>query len=68
MGLSRASGFEEPQHLKLYAPYCNQVRSHLSLDNDTPDFRGTQKIGHIAAIPILGGLHHQYVNTFDFRS
>jgi hypothetical protein len=31
------------------------------LDKDAPDSRSTQKIGRIAAIPILGGLHHQYV-------
>jgi CBS domain-containing protein len=37
------------------------IRTHLSLDKDAPDFRRTQKIGRIAAIPILGGLHHQYV-------
>ncbi len=47
--------------LKTYALYYNKVRPHLSLDKDAPDFRGTQKIGRIAAIPILGGLHHQYV-------
>jgi len=47
--------------LKAYASYYNRVRPHLSLDKDAPDFRGTQKIGRIAAIPILGGLHHQYV-------
>jgi len=47
--------------LKTYASYYNKVRPHLSLDKDAPDFRGTQKIGRIAAIPILGGLHHQYV-------
>jgi transposase InsO family protein len=47
--------------LKAYASYYNEVRTHLSLDKDAPDFRGTQKIGRIAAIPILGGLHHQYV-------
>ena len=34
---------------------------NLSLDKDAPNFRGTQKIGRVAAIPILGGLHHQYV-------
>jgi len=39
----------------------NEVWSRLSLDKDAPDFRGAQKIGRIAAIPILGGLHHQYV-------
>jgi transposase InsO family protein len=47
--------------LKDYASYYNEVRTHLSLDKDAPDFRRTQKIGRIAAIPILGGLHHQYV-------
>ena len=40
--------------LNAYASYDNEVRSHLSLD---------QKIGCIAAIPILGGLHHQYVRV-----
>ena len=47
--------------LKAYASYCNEVRTHLSLDKDAPDFRASQKIGRIAALPILGGLHHQYV-------
>ena len=46
--------------LKVYASYYNEVQPHLSLDKDAPDFRGTQKIGRIAATPILGGLHHQY--------
>src|SRR5260221_3097200 len=47
--------------LKAYASYYNQVRTHLSLEKDAPDFRGIQKIGRIASIPILGGLYHQYV-------
>ena len=47
--------------LKANVSYYNEVRTHLSLDKDAPDFRRTQKIGPIAAIPILGGLHHQYV-------
>jgi transposase InsO family protein len=47
--------------LKAYASYYNEVRTHLSLEKDAPDFRRTQNIGHIAAIPILGGLHHRYV-------
>ena len=47
--------------LKNYASYYNKVRPHLSLDKDAPDFRRTQKIGRIVAVPILGGLHHQYV-------
>jgi transposase InsO family protein len=47
--------------LKVYASYYNEVRTHLSLDQDAPDFRRTQKFGRIAAIPILRGLHHQYI-------
>jgi transposase InsO family protein len=47
--------------LRNYASYYNQVRTHLSLRKNAPDFRRPQKIGRIAAIPILGGLHHQYV-------
>jgi len=46
--------------LKACASYYNKVRPHLSLDKDAPDFREAQKIGRIAAIPILGALHHQY--------
>ena len=48
---------------KTYASYDNKVRPHLSLDKDAPDLRRTQKIGPIVAIPILGGLHHQYVRV-----
>ena len=40
-----------------------QIRTHLSLDKNAPDFRRTQKFGRIAARPILGGLHHQYVRA-----
>jgi hypothetical protein len=46
--------------LKACASYYNKVRPHLSPDKDAPDFREAQKIGRIAAIPILGALHHQY--------
>ena len=49
--------------LKAYASYYNEVRTHLSLDKDAPHFRRRQKTGRIAAIPILGGLHHQYVRV-----
>jgi len=49
--------------LKAYGSYYNKVRPHLSLHKDAPDFRGPQKISRIAAIPILGGLHHQYVRV-----
>ena len=49
--------------LKNYASYCNKIRPHLSLDKDAPNFRRRQKLGPIAAIPILGGLHHQYLRV-----
>jgi len=49
--------------LKNYASYYNQIRTHLSLDKDAPEFRHPQKLGLIAAISILGGLHHQYVRV-----
>jgi hypothetical protein len=35
------------------------------LNKDAPDFRGTQKIGSIAAIPILGGLYHHQGFVFE---
>ena len=47
--------------LKAYASYYNEVRTHLSLDKDAPDFRRAQKFGRIAAMPIRSALHHQYV-------
>ena len=49
--------------LRNYATYYNRVRTHLSLDQNAPDFRSPRKLGRIAAIPILGGLHHQYVRV-----
>jgi transposase InsO family protein len=39
--------------LKVYASYYNEVRTHLSLDQDAPDFRRAQKFGRIAAIPMM---------------
>jgi transposase InsO family protein len=49
--------------LKAYASYYNKVRPHLSLDKDAPDFRETQMSGRVTTLPILGGLHHQYVRV-----
>jgi transposase InsO family protein len=49
--------------LKAYASYYNEVQTHLSLSKDAPDFRRAQPVGFIAALPILGGLHHQYVRV-----
>src|SRR6202040_336484 len=34
--------------LRNYTSYYNQVRTHLSLDKNAPDFRRPQKIGRIA--------------------
>jgi hypothetical protein len=33
------------------------------LEKNAPDFRRPQKLGRIAGISILGGLHHQYVRV-----
>jgi transposase InsO family protein len=49
--------------LKNYAAYYNRVRTHLSLNKNAPAFRRPQKLGLIASIPILGGLHHHYVRV-----
>src|SRR6266852_4989893 len=44
-----------------YLKYYNEVRTHLSLQKDAPIHRAVQTIGQTLAVPILGGLHHQYV-------
>ena len=53
------------QHLRrilsAYAGYYNQSRTHLALEKDTPLHRAVQRFGVIVAIPILAGLHHQFV-------
>ena len=53
------------QHLRrilsAYAAYYNQSRTHLALQKDAPLHRAVQRSGVIVAIPILAGLHHQYV-------
>ena len=55
--------FGEP-HLRrilaAYAVYYNELRTHLSLAKDSPCYRSVQRLGQLAAQPILGGLHHQY--------
>jgi transposase InsO family protein len=52
--------------LSVYTAYCNQARTHLALQKDAPLHRAVQRFGAIVAIPILAGLHHQYVR-YDFR-
>jgi len=49
--------------LKAYASYYNQVRTHLSLDKDAPEFRHPHRVGNILALPLLGGLHHHYIRV-----
>ncbi len=47
--------------LSAYAAYYNRARTHLALQKDAPSHRAVQRSGAIFAIPILAGLHHQYV-------
>jgi len=47
--------------LSAYAAYYNHARAHLALQKDTPLRRAVQRFGNIVAIPVLAGLHHQYV-------
>jgi hypothetical protein len=52
--------------VKARASYYNQVRTHLSLSKNTPDFRRPQKLGPIAAISILGGLRSPICQGLSF--
>jgi transposase InsO family protein len=47
--------------LRSYANYYNQTRTHLSLDKDSPVTRPIETVSRILPVPVLGGLHHQYV-------
>ena len=47
--------------LSAYAAYYNQARTHFALGKDAPLHRSVQRSGAILAIPILAGLHRQYV-------
>jgi hypothetical protein len=49
--------------LKTYATYYNEIRTHLTLGKDAPSFRRRQLVGKVAALPVLGGLHHQYIRV-----
>ena len=46
--------------LAVYAGYYNELRTHLALEKHSPGHRPIQRLGHVIAQPILGGLHHQY--------
>jgi hypothetical protein len=41
--------------------YYNEVRTHLSLNKDAPVPRAIEAVGDILCLPVLGGLHHQYI-------
>jgi transposase InsO family protein len=47
--------------LKSYQRYYNEMRTHLSLQKDAPVPRAVQAVGQTLAVPVLGGLHHQYI-------
>ena len=49
--------------LKSYQKYYNEARTHLSLEKDAPIPRAVQSVGQTLAVPILGGLHHQYIRA-----
>jgi len=49
--------------LRAYAGYYNDIRTHRSLDKDTPVSRLVQRTGFISSHAILGGLHHHYVRV-----
>jgi transposase InsO family protein len=47
--------------LQTYLAYYNQARTHIALSKDAPVHREVQSSGRIAAVAMLGGLHHRYV-------
>jgi transposase InsO family protein len=47
--------------LTAYAAYYNGLRTHLALGKDAPLRRPIQSVGPIVSVPILGGLHQQYL-------
>ena len=49
--------------LASYQRYYNEARTHLSLRKDSPVPRQAQAVGRLISVPILGGLHHQYVRA-----
>ena len=52
-------------HLRRIFPPTQRItikeRTHLALQKDAPLCRAVERSGPIVAIPILAGLHHQYV-------
>jgi hypothetical protein len=52
--------------LNSYQKYYNEARTHLSLHKDAPIPRTIQTVGRTLAMPVLGGLHHQYFSERKF--
>jgi Integrase core domain len=50
--------------LNSYQKYYNEARTHLSLHKDAPVPRAVQTVGLPLAMPVLGGLHHQYFRAY----
>jgi transposase InsO family protein len=48
--------------LRNYLAYYHNVRTHLSLDKDSPEPRAVHRpdLGRIVETPLVGGLHHRY--------
>jgi len=58
VGVRRSAAASRAEELR----FLLQSGPHASLiEKECADFRRPQRFGPIAAIPILGGLHHQYV-------
>ena len=49
--------------LRSYKKYYNEARTHLSLCKDAPVSREGRAAGRVISVPMLGGLHHQYVRV-----
>ncbi len=47
--------------MSAYVEYYNSVRTHLSLEKNSPNERQVQYVGAIKSIKHLGGLHHEYI-------
>src|SRR5437773_2135799 len=46
--------------LQSYARYYNELRTHRSLNKDSPIHRSIESLGSVVSAPVLGGLHHHY--------